>query len=771
MPFRAWLRAAVLLSAFAPIFFPACASAWQPAGNILPTRWSRDVSPANALPDYPRPQMTRPRWQSLNGLWDYGLSASDSQTAPAAYDGQILVPYPYESALSGVRKPSPVTQRLWYRRTFTVPAAWRMDGQRVLLHFGAVNWDSTAAVNGHLLGDHKGGYTAIDYDITDTLKSGENEMVVSAFNPMIDGTPNAQVIGKQRANPVSVLYTGATGIWQSVWLEPVPAAHIVGLKITPDMDNSALKLTVNAVGKADAVSVRIVNGKNAFSIPFKPDVIGRELSIPIPNLHLWSPSNPFLYGLQVTLVRNGKPNDPVGSYFAMRKVSLGKDAQGRTKIFLNNQDVFEVGTLDQGYWPDGIYTAPTDAALRSDIDAAKSFGFNLIRKHAKVEPDRWYYWADTLGILVWQDMPQAFGDGETFTAETKKQWLAEWTRELNQFGNHPAIIVWTPFNEGWGQHDTAAIAALTKRIDPTRLVDAASGGYNQVVDGKMSQFRLPTPAGIGDINDTHTYPDPTTEKSDPSRALVCGEFGGISYRVPGHLWEAGNFGYGDIQHDGWHLTRRYQEVVKEAYALRDNLGASAVVYTQIADVERETNGLLTYDRAVVKPLASYIVAANAGKFPALPPPPASRDLVPTSEEMPQTWAYTTRKPADNWTRPGFDASAWKTGAAPFGQGVGHPNTPWTDTPGDIWLRRTVTLPQILPITLDVVTIHDEDVEVYVNGVLAASAPGYTGDYVRLPLSDAARAALKPGAANLIAVHCRQTVGGQIIDVGLSESVK
>ncbi len=765
MQFSQWLR----FSIFAAVLFPlACASAWQPANNFLPTRWSKDVSPANALPEYPRPQMTRTVWQSLNGLWNYGLTASDSQTAPAAYDGQILVPYPYESALSGVHKPSPVTQRLWYRRTFTVPALWRTAGQRVLLHFGAVSWDSTATVNGHLLGDHKGGYTAIDYDVTDALKPGANELAVSAFNPMIDGTPNAQVVGKQRANPVSVLYTGATGIWQSVWLELVPAAHITSLKLTPDVDANVLRVTVQAegAGAGDVVEVTITDPAAHGQTSLR-GATDRDLRLPVPNTHLWTPENPFLYDLQVSLVRGGKSVDSVKSYFAMRKVSLGKDTLGRTKIFLNNKDVFEVGTLDQGYWPDGIYTAPTDAALRSDIDTAKSFGFNLIRKHAKVEPERWYYWADKLGVVVWQDMPQAFGDGEIFTLDTKAQWLTEWKRELTEFGNHPCIIVWTPFNEGWGQHDTAAIAALTKQIDPTRLVDAASGGYNQVVDGKMSQFRLPTPASIGDINDVHTYPDPTSEKSDPARALVCGEFGGIGYRVSGHLWEAGNFGYGDIQHDGWHVTHRYQEVLREAYALRDNPGVSAVVYTQISDVERETNGLLTYDRAVVKPLPQFIAAANRGQFPALPPPPASRDLVPTSEETPQTWAYTTQKPADNWAQPGSDASAWKSGSAPFGQGVGHPNTPWIETPGDIWLRRTVTLPAVIPAKIDVVTLHDEDVEVYVNGVLAASAPGYTGDYVRLPMSNAGRAALKPGA-NLIAVHCRQTVGGQVIDVGLSE---
>ena len=459
----------------------------------------------------------------------------------------------------------------------------------------------------------------------------------------------------------------------------------------------------------------------------------------------------------------GQFSDNVGSYFAMRKISLGRDAQGRTVMLLNNKPLFQVGALDQGYWPDGIYTAPTDDALRFDIDTAKSLGFNLLRKHAKVEPDRWYYWTDKLGMLVWQDMPQAFGDN--FTENTKAQWLTELKRLVATHDNHPSIIVWTLFNEGWGQHDTEAITALARQLDPTRLINSASGGYNQPVDGKMSQYRLPTPAGIGDMNDTHTYPDPTTEKQDPTRALVCGEFGGVSFRVPGHLWEAQNFGYGTLLKDGWSLTQRYQQLLREAYALRDTQGASGVVYTQIVDVERETNGLLTYDRRVMKPLPTIIKAANDGQFPPMPPhpaPPVSHDPVLTSEDQPQTWQYATDKPGDGWTEPGFDSSSWKSGPAPFGQGY-KTNTDWTT--GDIWLRREVTLPAALPAKLDVAVIHDEDVEVYVNGVLAASAPGYVGDYIRLPMSDAARAALKPGK-NVLAVHCHQTTGGQVIDVGL-----
>ena len=731
------------------------ASAQTISGGNLPTRWAKLVSPTNALPDYPRPQMTRARWQSLNGLWDYGLTDNAATAAPA-YDGRILVPFPYESALSGGGKPSIPDRRLWYRRTFTIPAGWA--GQRVLLHFGAVNWDSAVSVNGKALGEHKGGYDPFDYDITDALKPGGNTLVVAVRNPLTSDVPEAQILGKQRIRPVSVLYTASTGIWQSVWLEPVPAHHISGLKITPDVDARVLRLTVQTDGTA-AARVQVTATDGAATVAKVSATAGTEIVLPIPRPRLWSPTDPHLYGLRVSLAGG----DSVGSYFAMRKVSLGKDAQGRTRILLNNKFVFQVGALDQGYWPDGIYTAPTDDALKYDIETAKELGFNLLRKHAKVEPDRWYYWTDKIGMLVWQDMPQAFGDD--FTGGAKRQWLTELTRLIATHDNHPSIIMWTLFNEGWGQHDTEQITALARTLDPTRLINSASGGYNQIVDGKMSRYRLPTPARVGDINDTHTYPDPTTEKQDPTRALVCGEFGGVSLRVLGHLWEEENFGYGAVMHDGWHLTQRYQQLLREAYALRDDLGASAVVYTQIVDVERETNGLLTYDRAVLKPLPDIVAAANRGQFPVLPAAPVVLDLVPTSEDQPQNWQYTTQPPGDHWTQPDFDASIWKTGPAPFGHGY-KTGTDWTT--GDIWLRRTVMLPAVLPAKLEVVMIHDEAVEVYVNGVLAASATGYNGEYVRLPMSDAARAALHSGQ-NVIAVHCHQTVGGQVIDLGIVQA--
>jgi len=772
-----WLAtaaAAGLMAALLPGCTCAQTDAWKgspsiktapAAGGRMPTRWGSDISTTNPLPDYPRPQMARLRWQNLNGPWDYTLTDADNSTAPADYTGKIIVPYPYEAALSGVAKPSPTTQTLWYRRTFTVPEDWRTSGQRVLLHFGAVNWKSSVYVNGQQIGSHTGGYDGFDYDITEALMPGANSLVVSAQNPLKHDTPDSQILGKQRSNPGGVLYTGSTGIWQTVWIEPVASTHITDLVLTPDIDTSVLHITAGVNGDTGVI-VHVVALDNGQEIGSATGVVNSELSLQIPHEHLWSPSDPHLYSLEITLLRDSTPVDNLTSYFGMRKISIGRDAQGINRILLNNQFVFEIGALDQGYWPDGEYTSPTDEALRYDIKEAKVLGFNLLRKHAKVEPDRWYYWADRLGMLVWQDMPQAFGDN--LSDATKTQFNTELTHLIQDRRDHPSIIVWTLFNEGWGEHDTQQLSVYAHQLDPSRLINSASGGYNQAVDGKMSQYRLPTPAGYGDILDTHVYPDPSSEKPDTTRAAVVGEYGGVSMRVPGHLWTGDNFGYGTVLGDGWHLTQRYQQLLKEAYALKDNPGVSAVVYTQITDVEQETNGLLTYDRSVIKPLPEYIAAANRGQFPRLPPEPVSSDLVPTSQEHAQTWSYTTVKPTDDWTQTAFNASGWKSGPAPFGQGYPGVNTPWTDTPGDIWLRRTVTLPASIPAKLDVVTIHDEDVEVYINGVLAASAPGYVGDYIKLPVRDAARAASHPGQ-NIIAVHCHQTMGGQMVDVGIEKA--
>ena len=699
--------------------------AWQPVGGGLMTRWAKDVDPAAPLPEYPRPQLVRHDWQNLNGLWDYALTAKGAAAPPAAFDGKLLVPFPIESALSGVKKTVTADQRLFCHRTFTVPAAWA--GRDVLLHVGAIDYKAAVSVNGREVGRHTGGYDPFTVDVTAALHAGENDLLVNVY----DGNSDAQPIGKQRQHGGGIFYTGCTGIWQTVWLEPVPATHVTSLHIVPDVDGSVLKLTVACVGDA---AVSVTAGADGKPVGTAAGDAGAEITVPIPAAHLWTPDDPYLYSLHVGVRHGGQVLDSVDSYFALRKVSLGKDGQGRTRILLNNQFVFERGVLDQGYWPDGIYTAPTDAALRSDVDATKKLGFDLSRKHAKVEPDRCYYACDTLGLLVWQDMTQAFAKPADLTDAAKAQFAAELTRLVQAHDDDPCIIAWTTFNEGWGEHDVKAAVDRVHRLDPTRLVDDASG-WNDV-------------AGIGDVRDTHHYPAPWCTEPEPDRSVVCGEFGGLGMRVDGHMWATQSWGYQGLAGSGWNLTRLYQGVARQAYKLRDEQGMSGYVYTQLTDVETESNGLLTYDRAVIKPDAAVVAAANAGQFVPLPPNPHP-ELVPTSADGAVTWRYTTDRPADNWATAGFDDSAWKAGPAGFGHDVGTPGTAWTA--GDIWIRRTAPMPDHLPAKIDVLAFHDEDVEVYVNGVPAAAAAGYTTDYARLPLSADARAALRPGEPAVIAV--------------------
>ena len=718
-------------------------TAWKPVGGYIMTKWASEVTPDRVLPEYPRPQLQRKSWQNLNGLWDYAVSERAATAAPANFDGQILVPFPYESALSGVGKAPIPDRKLWYRRSFSVPADWQV--QRVILHFGAVNWDANVRVNGQRIGAHRGGYDAFEFDVTDALQAGENTLEVAVSNPLdVEG---GQIVGKQRVKSEGINYSASTGIWQTVWLEPVPATHIDALVTLPDIDTRVLHLTAQVAG-APSAKIHVAVSDGGRKVAAQDGAAGQPMTIPIANPKLWTPDAPHLYDLHVTLVNNGKETDGVTSYFAMRKTSVARDAKGVMRLMLNNRFLMQRGVLDQGYWPDGLYTAPSDAALKYDIEMTKKLGFNMCRKHAKVEPERWYYHADKLGLLVWQDMPQMFVSNPS--PEQAAQFKTEWQRIIQSKINHPSIVVWTPFNEGWGQHATGAIVDFTRGLDASRPVDEASG-WNDT--------------GAGDIADAHSYPQPQTGKLDGKRASVAGEFGGIGLALEGHSWNTDQVKNYGTARGGWNLTRQYQTLMQQAHALRDK-GASAFVYTQLTDVEQETNGLLTYDRKIVKADLKNASAATRGQFLPLPANPAP-DLLPTAVNVASVWAYHTDKPAGDWMRPAFNAQSWKRGPGGFGAGevgAGRARTPWT-TP-DIWLRRQVELPEKLPEKLSFVCEHDEDIEIYVNGVLAAQASGYVTDYVELPLTPAGRAALKPGL-NLLAVHCHQTDGGQYVDVGLA----
>jgi hypothetical protein len=591
-------------------------AAWQPAQGPLATRWAKDVKPSKAHPEYPRPQMVREKWENLNGLWDYAIVATNAPQ-PAAWDGQILVPFPVESALSGVMKPLTEKQRLWYHRTFKVPGSWK--GQRVLLHFGAVDWEATVSVNGKELGTHRGGFDSFSFDITDTLKpGGEQEIVVAVWDPT-DRGPQAK--GKQVLRPGGIMYTAASGVWQTAWLEPVAPSHIGTLRITPNLDDSSVTVQATALntGGKPAFKVEILDGRKVIqegsletmiSTRSMPPQVAPSIKLSVPNAKLWSPDAPFLYGLRITLLEDGKRVDEIESYFGMRKIALGKDAEGITRLLLNNKPLFQFGPLDQGFWPDGIYTAPTDEALRYDIEITKALGMNLARKHVKIEPDRWYYWCDRLGLLVWQDMPgSGVGDaGKDAVAKGRedaaRQFETEMKSMIEQHWNHPCIVMWVPFNEGWGQYDTPRICEWIKKLDPSRLVNNASGW---------------TDRKAGDVSDMHNYPGPGMPALEDKRAAVLGEFGGLGMPVRGHVWQTNqNWGYVSYKNSD-ELTDAYLGLLTKLHPLTGR-GLCAAVYTQTTDCEVEVNGLLTYDRAMVK-MDQAAIAAAAKK---LYTPPAKR---------------------------------------------------------------------------------------------------------------------------------------------------
>jgi len=552
---------------------------WQAREAPLMTEWAKDVTPDNVHPEYPRPQMVRQEWMNLNGLWEYA-PALEGEQPPVGKElsGKILVPFPVESALSGVMEHH---DRLWYRRTFSIPESWE---EKVVLHFGAVDWEAVVYVNGKQLGMHRGGYDAFQFDITEALlPSGEQELIVGVFDPTNRGV---QPAGKQVLQPGGIFYTSSTGIWQTVWLEPLPAVNITGMEMNPDIDAGILRLKVFVDGFTDDHIIEAAAFDGDEQVAMVTGKAGVELTLSIADAKLWAPGSPFLYDLNVALKDNGETVDRVDSYFGMRKVSLGKDDNGITRIFLNNKFIFQIGPLDQGFWPDGLHTAPTDEALRFDIEIAQKLGFNMIRKHTKIEPARWYYWCDKLGMLVWQDMasPNQRNFRRNRSPETDKQFEYELMRMVEGFRNHPSIIMWIIFNEGWGQFDTGRFTQMVKTKDPDRLVNNASGWRDM---------------NVGDIVDVHSYPGPDAPAPEPGRAAVLGEFGGLGLPIENHTWSSESWGYRNLT-SMEELKDRYELLFDRMWQFKDDPGLSAAVYTQITDVETEVNGLLTYDRKVLK---------------------------------------------------------------------------------------------------------------------------------------------------------------------------
>jgi hypothetical protein len=719
------------------------AQQWQMQKAALMTSYAAKVDTANVLGEYPRPQMARQQWMNLNGIWQFQPGTSITEAIPTGkLSSKILVPFPVESAISGIMTHY---DKLWYRKVFTVPTSWA--GQHVLIHFGAVDYQSEVFVNGQSVGTHQGGYDPFTFDITAKLTtSGPQTITVRVYDPTDAG---GQPRGKQTLNPGGIMYTCTSGIWQSVWLEPVPTTSISDIKIIPNVDNSTLTFKALSSGPLSNLTVAVEVKDGANTITKFSGNANTDLVIPVPNAKLWSPDSPFLYDLKVTLKNGTNSIDSLSSYFGMRKISMAKVGDYQ-KMMLNNEFLFHMGPLDQGFWPDGNYTAPTDEAIQNDLLKMKQAGFNMIRKHIKVEPYRWYYWADKLGLMVWQDMPSPNSYTNTHPAVDEVAYKSELETMVKTHWNSPCIVMWVVFNEGQGQQNTPALVADVRSLDPNRLINQASGGGYE---------------GVGDILDYHSYPPPACPSS-ATQILACGEYGGIGYSITDHIWKPG-FGYVMVN-SATELLNMYSSFADNLIQFKTNSGLSAAVYTETTDVEIELNGFMTYDRAVVK--------ADINKFFEINQRIIKKDMyltavLPTSQVTAQTWKSTTTKPATDWYTSTFNDGAWTSAQGGFGT-AGTPGavikTTWNTA--DIWLRKQFTVGALTPQAIDSLVFsihHDEDCEIYINGILGTSLTGYSTSYIMQPLSTEGKNAIKLNSQNTIAIHCHQTAGGQYIDAGIS----
>ncbi|MBQ8838163.1 MAG: beta-galactosidase [Bacteroidales bacterium] len=621
---------------------PAYAQDWAPVGESISSPWAAEVDPSSPHPEYPRPQMVRSEWMNLNGLWDYAVTPSSSETFEP--EGSILVPFPMESSLSGVGRRLDKGETLWYEREFVIPRKWK--GSPLLLHFGAVDWAAEVYVNGHRVGEHKGGYDPFTFDISPYLNRSSRQTLRVKVR---DATDNGfQPRGKQCIIQSGIWYTPVSGIWQTVWLEPVPESYVTGYYAVSDIAEGTVSFDVKAqTDEGDVIKVALLEGGVGYSAqkpsqsPVAEGIIedGRVV-LKVPDMKTWSPDSPYLYGVKVWIEREGQVIDSIDGYTAMRKVSVVNDCTMNhyRRIALNDEALFNFGPLDQGWWPDGLYTAPTDEALKFDILKTKEMGFNMIRKHIKVEPARWYWYCDLYGLMVWQDMP-CIGDygGDVMPArdeevrkansnrwsgdsmfygtycdipqEWKDNYYAEWGRIIDALKCFQSIVVWVPFNEAWGQFDTPDVVRFTRQADPTRLINAASGGNFDFSEGTD---------GFGDILDVHHYPCPAMNVFEGRVVNVIGEYGGIGFPVEGHTWDSDRkWGYGGNRkslEDVMTLYETYLEMLKAFI----QTGCAAAVYTQTTDVEGEVNGLMTYDRAVIKVDVPRISAANKEVIESMP---------------------------------------------------------------------------------------------------------------------------------------------------------
>ena len=607
-------KSVILILSWGLIFLTQCGrqeTNWKISENPIITDWALKVDPFKPWPEYPRPDMVRKDWINLNGLWDYAVTKAGSK--PETWEGKILVPYPIESALSGVKRRVADAENLWYKTQFKVPGKWKKG--KILLNFEASDWETKVWIDGKEAGIHKGGYDPFTFEISGLLNdSNSHELLVCIWDPTSSGT---QPRGKQVNNPGGIWYTPTTGIWQTVWLEPVKEAYITSFRAVPDIDAKAMSFNVSSS----------VNGTVDIKVSDKGKVIstgsgstGGEIKLSIENPVLWSPDKPFLYDVAIDLKVDNAITDKITSVAGMRKISIGKTEDGFTRMLLNNKFVFQNGPLDQGFWPDGLYTPPTEEAMVYDLIMTKKMGFNMLRKHVKVENRRFYNWCDRMGILVWQDMPSGdnYISGQmpdiTKSEEAGKQFEYELKRMIDTKYNNPSIIMWVPYNEGWGQWDTERITELVKNYDPSRLCNSASGW---------------TDRGTGDLKDIHSYPDPRCPEPEENRAIVIGEYGGLGFPVKDHTWEATNWGYRTLE-DTLQLLATFESYLDQIYRFISEKGLSAVIYTQTTDVETETNGLMTYDRKVDKMGFENVARANTG----ITPPVLERTILVFADDFP-----------------------------------------------------------------------------------------------------------------------------------------
>jgi len=637
------------------LFFIPSFAQWKPVGDNIASKWRDKVNPDNAWKEYPRPQLVRSEWKNINGLWDYTILPK-GKPMPDSWDGKILVPYCVESSLSGVGKALNPDQELWYNLEVKIPDGWK--GRYIKLHFGAVDYKTTVYVNDQLAGEHTGSSDPFSFDITPFLKEGVQKINVKVWDPT---DSDIQPRGKQALNPFGFWYTAVSGIWQTVWLEPVSETNINHLEPVADLASQTINLRSVLENPQGNEMVKV-------KISFKGNTVKEEelryssnIKLKLDNPKLWDPTTPNLYDLEMEVKRGDLVVDKFNSYFAMREVSLRKDVNGFTKINLNNKPLFQWGVLDQGWWPESLLTPPTDDALKYDMEVLKDLGFNMIRKHIKVEPARFYYHADVMGLLVWQDMPSGFlkinhpeqhlkwDDKEDWKRPeaSAKDFEKEWKSIMDNLRFFPSIVVWVPFNEGWGQYDTKRIAEWTRTYDPTRLTNATSGW---------------TDRGVGAMYDAHQYPGPSMEPAvqNPGRAIVLGEFGGLGWPIKGHLWKEDkkNWGYRTYE-DEKKYVNEYSSVIKNVYPLLSR-GLSAAIYTQTTDVELEVNGLMTYDRKILKVPAKEVkdlhqkLYSNYGK---------AVFLVEDSEVSPSKIQFRTTFPGTEWYRKGNPAG-FKTQMGP-----------------------------------------------------------------------------------------------------------